>query len=393
MISILDRSQPYSPAILLLDMPPSILCGIDLLSFTTTPAFHGFKDLPSGFHFIFSSETSSMSIRDGFWFHVPEISSTSHPPLIVRKWNAGEGCLVAVDDTETYRGSLKELWEKGLAPYRQSADKTSVSSPTDWEGLTEHITPLVLENLTQSKVWSLTSASSAQVDTDSIPGISEEEMGFKERELGVLGIDLRRTWPEGAVGRERTDAAMDRSWALNDLVQKWQGGGGEWGAILLGQMEACFLMVLTLANYSCMEEWKRCLGLVLRCRSAIRDHEAFFATFLTLLNKQLQRCEDVEGGLFDMSDGAGLLKSLLKGLKRILGRDFQNDEVTDVKEAMILLEDTLRKIYAWDLSDAFVRKGAMELEDGETVEMQVDGMDEEDETGEYAPLIIDLEAG
>ena len=381
----------FTPAILFLDLPHSILCGIDLLSFTTSSNFHGIKDLPPGFHFIFTSETPSLSIRDGFWFHVPSPTSPSASTLLVRKWDKEKSCLVPMNDPEMYRAKFEELFETRLSPYRQSVDKEPVSRTADWEGLTEHIKTKTLQNLTQDDELSLTSASCAKEDQDLIPGLSAEEAGFEERELGVLGIDLKRTWPEGAIGRERTDAATDRSWALGDVVSRWQHHEGNWGDVILGQMESCFIMVLTIANYSCLEEWKRCLNLVLTCRKAIGEHEDFFASFLLLLNRQIERCEDVDGGLFDMSDeGGNMLKARLRAFKQTLEQDFVGDRCENAKEEMAKLENTLRKMYGWTLNDEFLRSGMLELEDGELVEMEVNGMYGEDE--EYAPVIVDVEA-
>ncbi|KAL2054505.1 hypothetical protein ABVK25_005253 [Lepraria finkii] len=300
--------QPTSTSTaLLLSGPSSILCSIDLLSFTTTPQFHGIKSIPAGYHFIFTSETTSLSIRDGFWFHIPHTPPTSNSPtpLIVRKWDPSTGSLrPVVENPESYRSQLAALWERGLTPYRQSASKEAEVQEErgDWARLTEHLTPRLLSHLTQNKEWKITSASCAEEDRDEIPGLTAAEVGEEERELGVLGIDLKRTWREGAVGRERTEGAVDRSWALGDVVERWREGEEEWGDVVLGQMEACFLMVLTVANYSCLEEWKRIVGLVLTCKRAMREREGWFATFLSLLRRQMQRCEDVEGGLFDLSD-------------------------------------------------------------------------------------------
>ena len=383
----------FTPAILLLDVPPSILCGIDLLSFTTSPHFHGIRDLPPGFHFIFTSETSSLSIRDGFWFRVPNPSSSSASPLLVRKWDKEIARLVSVEDAEIYRARFEELFEKGLSPYRQTVEKQAIAGTADWKGLTEHVKPMILRNLTQNDELSLTSASCAKEDQDHIPGLSAEEAGFEERELGVLGVDLKRTWREGAVGRERTDAATDRTWALGDVVSRWQHHEESWGDVILGQMEACFIIVLTIANYSCLEEWKRCLVLVLTCKKAIGEHEDFFASFLRLLNRQIERCEDVDGGLFDMSDeGGGILKVKLKTFKRTLEQDFAGNMCENVKKEMAELEQTLKSMYQWELDDKFLRRGLLELEDGELVEVEVNEMDGEDEKGEYAPVTVGVEA-
>lgn len=263
--------------------------------------------------------------------------------------------------------------------------------------LTEHITPHILTHLMQNKDWRITSASCAKQDRDEIPGLSAEEVG-EEQELGTLGIDLKRTWKEGAVGRERTEGAVDRSWALEDVVERAQKdnkdpeNGWQGGDVVLGHMEACFLMVLTVANYSCLEEWKRCVSLVLTCKREVRDGKEWFATFLVMLRKQLQRCEDVEGGLFDMSDeGGGLLKKLLKGFKVNIRQVFGDDYGSEVKKEMEALEAFLKAEYGWELGDEFVRRGLLELEDGEQVYLETNEMDGEDERGEYAPVVVDLD--
>lgn len=390
-------ASALTAAVLLLDLPPGILCGIDLLSFTTTAQFRGFKDVPSGWHFVFTSETISLSIRDGFWFHVPT-TNTNPAPLIVRKWDTSAGSLLPCPDPERFRDRLPLLWEKNLSPYRQSAGKEAKAETGDWAALTEHVTPRLLGHLTQNGDWGITSASCAKEDWDEIPGLSAEDVGEEERELGVLDINLKRTWREGAVGRERTEAALDSSWALGDVVERWQPWdrkekeNEEWGIVVLGQMEACFLMVLTVANYSCLEEWKRCVGLVLTCKRAVRERKEWFGTFLALLRRQMERCEDVEGGLFDLSDeGGAYLKKLLKGFKMTLGRVFGEAEGEDVKEEMEALEAFLKREYGWELGDEFVRRGMLELEDGEQVEMEVEEMEGEDERGEYAPVVVDLD--
>lgn len=383
--------------ILLLNLPSQILCGIDLLTFTTSPCFQGIKDLPTGFHFLYTSETSSLSIRNGFWFHIPNPSATTLPTLIIRSWDPASGALVPCPETShaQYRSRLPELWINHLTTYRQSAAQSSddnIEETQDWASLVKHFTPRLLIRFTGDDRWQVTSASCAAQDQDDIPGLSAEEIAGEEQELGFLGIDLKRTWRDGAVGRERTEGAIDKSWAIDDLAQKWAAEGTAWGDAILGEMEICFLMVLTLANFSCLEEWKRILGLVLTCQRILTEREAWFTEFLELLRRQLERGEDVEGGLFDMSDeGGAYLKSLLKGFKRTLGQVFKEGEGKEIKGKMATLEGLLKSDYGWELNDDFVRRGMLELEDGEQVEMEMDEMEAEDERGEYAPVIVDLD--
>ncbi|MCJ1225242.1 hypothetical protein MMC12_001891 [Toensbergia leucococca] len=409
MAIVLPPPDTTSPAILLLDLPPGTLCGIDLLSFTTSARFQGIKDIPPGWHFIFTGASSSLSIRHGFWFHIPETlpSSPAPPPLLVHKWDLLSESLTPETDPshlQHHTANFRAIWNSSLTPYRQSASDKPVPEPQHWALLTTHITRRLLSHLTGSSDWTITSTSCAAQDRDEIPGLSFEESRVgEERELGVLGIDLKRTWREGAVGRERTEGAVDRSWALGEIVGRagtWDGGGEkepgleEWGSEVLGEMEICFLMVLTVGNFSCLEEWKRILGVVFTCKKVVVEREAWFASVVELLRMQLQRCEDVEGGLFDMSDdGAVWLKALLVDFKRNLEEVFaggEEEEESLVGEEMEALEGFLKGEFGWELGDDYLRRGLLLLEDGERVEMEMGELDGVEERGEYAPVVVEL---
>lgn len=289
----------------------------------------------------------------------------------------------------TYRQSAVEgVGEREGGGVTTEGDEIGEGERGDWAALTAHISPALLSRFTNDSDWRITSASCGAQDADHIPGLSSEETGSEERELQFLGIDLKRTWRAEAVGRERTEGAVDRSWALEEVERRW---GGEGGDVVMGEMEVCFLMVVTVGNYSCLEEWKRVLGLVLTCKRAVGEREGWFVGFVGGLRRQLERGGDVEGGLFDMSDeGGAYLKGLLKGFRRTLGEVFGEGEGEDVKLEMEQLEGFLKGDYGWDLSDSFVRRGMLELEDGEQVEMEMEEMEGEDETGDYAPVVVEL---
>ena len=421
--------------LLTLSLPSRTLLGVDLLSLTTSPTIYGISSVPPGWHFVFTGATASLSIRHGFWFCVPDdsqlLDSSVSGQLIVRKWDTEREELAAVTDKnelDTWRGKLLAeggKWgRRNLMGYRQSKSgsgttdtATSMNSsqneeegPSVWLSLTGHITHSLLSRLTTG-TFTLTSTSCSIQDRDEIPGLSASEVAFalEGEELVFLGIDLSRTWREGAVGRERTDGARDRGWALAEVVQRSQEAGSkfsdgeeveedgeaQWGDGVLGEMEVCFLMVLTLGNYSCLEEWKRVLELIFTSRQIIEEHEEFFCEALRLLGLQLRRCEDVEGGLFDFSDeggGGAFLKKLLKGFRRMLIEGVADDGAKGerLKAEMAELEEWVKEEYGWDLSDDMLRRGMLVLEDGEMVEMEMDGAEEDEERGEYAPVIVEL---
>ena len=378
-------------AVLLLNLPPAALAGIDLLSFTTTPRFRGVRDVPDGWHFVFTGTSTAFSIRHGIWFRIQD-----RYQLIVTNWHQqNEQLAIVTDEAETlrWRANIGEVWEKGLTPYRQSSaskEKTQGRSG-DWLQLTSYISDALLRRITQgdSESLHLTSASSAAQDLDDIPGLSSSESKtHPEKELRFLPIDLKRTWRANATGRERTDAAQDRSWALTSLMS---GLGSQDGHEIIGELQFCFLMLLTLNNWSCLEQWKRILTLVFTSKTAVPTHSDFFIHAIATLRLQLMHCKDAEGGLIDLADeGGSLLKTLLTRFRKGLNSLPRIEEVQDVLDELDDLEAYLKDEHGWQFGGSFAKSGVLELEDGEQVRMDTTAYDEDDETGEWAPQIVDL---
>jgi A1 cistron-splicing factor AAR2 len=378
-------------AVLLLDLPPSALAGIDLLSFTTTPRFRGVKDLPSGWHFIFTGSSTALSLRHGLWFRVQD-----RHQLTVTRWHREVEAFFAVTDAAEklrWRANIGEVWEKGLTPYRQSsAGKDEAQDLSgDWLQLTSYISEALLRRITQgdSESLHLTSASSATQDLDEIPGLSSSESKtYPEKELHFLPIDLKRTWRPDAVGRERTEAAQDRSWALSSLMFE---AGNNQGDEIIGELQFCFLVLLTLNNWSCLEQWKRLLTLLFTCKTAVPAHPDLFIRAIATLRLQLMHCKDAEGGLIDLADeGGSLLKALLTRFRKGLDALPRVEEIQDVLDELDDLEAYLRDEHGWQFGGSFAKSGVLDLEDGEQVRMDTTAYDEDDETGEWAPQVVDL---
>ncbi|KAL5115058.1 hypothetical protein ACEQ8H_007033 [Pleosporales sp. CAS-2024a] len=389
--------------ILLLNLPPHALAGIDLLSFTTSPRFHGIKNVPPGLHFVFAATHATMSVRHGAWLYVsPGLGS---PQVFVKKWDHSTEDLVAETRQAhvlTCKANLGSIWKHGLTPYRQTvhqddsgAEAAWSEESTAWNTLTSRITPTLLSRICGLKPdhWSLTSASSAAQDLESIPGLETSNSTLHpEKELRFLPIDLNKTWPQGATGPQRTEAAQDRSWFLGDLVDHHCQAGDQRGRELeiVGELQFAFLMVLTLNNNSCLEQWKRILALLLTCRQAIQHRSAFFLELVRTLRTQLAHCPDTDAGLFDMHDvGGGFLRPLLKRFQNNLD-DLDGKWKSELVKELADLRHYLCATYGWALDNSYVKRGLLELEDGERVEMDVNGADEDDELGDYAPLVVEL---
>jgi A1 cistron-splicing factor AAR2 len=394
-------------------LPPNAFLGLDLLSLTASPNLHGIKALPAGHHFLYSSADAALSIRRGQWFFIT--GQVTEPQPRVWRWSTDEECLrpeTEASALERVNADLGRMRERGLLDYTQpGSGKDGGELVREWRELAGYVTDAMLDRVLRpggegqgarergdaasGRFWSVSSVSSAPQDWDRIPGLSAVESVVEgEEELGFLPIDLKRTWREGAVGRERTDAVRDRSWYLGHLIELAVGAGGDrsvGAAQLLGELQLCFLMVLTLANWSCLEQWKRILGVLLSCRQALLEVEDYFIVVVRLLKVQLKHCGDVEGGLFVFrEEGAGWLKGLLAQFRRNVEEVFDSTSGEGLKVELKQLEEGLRDEYGWESGKDMLKRGLLELEDGERVDMDMDGADEEDETGEYAPVVVNL---
>jgi A1 cistron-splicing factor AAR2 len=390
-------------SILLLNLPPKALAGIDLLSFAASPRFHGIKNVPPGLHFVFAASDTTLSVRNGAWLYVSP--GQGSPQVFVKKWDESTEDLIAeTSQAEILRckANIGSIWKDGLTPYRQSvqegdsgAEDDWSEESTDWSKLTSRITPTMLSRICglNPDHWSLTSASSASQDLEQIPGLElSNTMLNPEKELRFLPIDLKKTWRDGATGRERTRAAQDRSWFLGDLVNHHCQASDQRGREfeILGELQFAFLMVLTLNNNSCLEQWKRILQLLFTCQQAIKERTSFYLELLRVLRMQLGHCADTDANLFDLNEvGGGFLKPLFTRFRRSLD-EFDGKWKSDLVDELEDVQDYLQKAFGWELDDSYVKRGLLELEDGERVEMDVNGADEDDELGDYAPTLVQL---
>ena len=388
-------------------LPPKTFVGLDLISFTAASKFEGIQNLPPGIHFVFTGTDASLSIRHGHWFRIASKSQKVQAPLIF-DWNHEDEALVRVQPDQD--SVVQDKRGDHLVDF-QALLAGSPDSAHGWNELTSYLSTPLLDRVFSSSAsgarhntssWTLSSVSAAAQDASAehIPGLSSTETSSvlgPHISLNLLPIITKQTWPSGAVGRDRTVHAQDRSWYLMHLMDSISSNRQESARQLLGEVQICFLMVLTLANYSCFEQWKRIFNIIFTCKSALTEIEQFFVLALRMLKSQLMHCEDVEGGLFEFRDegSAGWLWNLLSTFKGNMNEVYRKEESGSEKlleEALQDLETFMQETYGWQLSEkgSVLKKGLLDLEDGERVEMDLNDADEDDETGEYAPVVVEM---
>ena len=158
---------------------------------------------------------------------------------------------------------------------------------------------------------------------------------------------------------------------------------------VLGELQLCFLMILTLANYSCLAQWKRLLTVLCTCREALEEIEGYFGEVLRVLELQLRHADDVEGGLFELRDevGSKWLRGLMAGFVDAVEETGAGEG--ELQGEMKQFQEAMHERFGWEGKDSVLRRGILELEDGERVEVSMDGADEDEERGDYAPVIVE----
>ena len=412
-----------SPTLIFTGLPPKTFIGLDLLSFNSAPNFHGIKDVPVGLHFVYNGTDASLSIRSGRWLDC-ENSKTVH----VLEWLPQEESLSILENgSDKARLALSKLGgpkplnlisytalentTANLPAEATGSNDESSGSPinTDWPVLTSHISLETVSRIAASST--LTSISSSPADAENIPGLTHSEALSalpSDSHLELIPINVKQTWASGDIGSVRTERARDHSWYLGHLMESVatteetagddsEASQRQAGAkALLGELQFTFLMILTLANYSCLEQWKRILTVVLNCKTALVDAEAYFVEFLKVLALQMAHGEDVDGGLFELREESG--SAWLRGLVRRF-RSSVEDVLGDKEEGGTRKGDLLKQLehfeelmndrYGWELGKGWSRRGMVQLDDGETVEVSLLGADEDDEVGDWAPTVVD----
>ncbi|KAI1432740.1 A1 cistron-splicing factor [Xylaria sp. CBS 124048] len=424
------------------DLPPNCTVGCDTASLNSARPFPGFRDIPAGAHLIWVTPSESASARSGYWIYTPE-KQPRH--VYVKQWDKftevlGDPAGQPDDDDErepsrslllakTEQRSFGHLFPYNLGSTAGSSSSSSqqrqqqqqqqqrLSEEEDgdtsgllgnqniWYQLTLAISPKLLSRITGSQAkadpfaWHVTT-------TDGLAG----ESGLAAEEANLYASEssqqLRFTFPMGArlinpdaTGAERTTQALDPTrWILDKLETR----SGEYELTdLVGEFQFAFLVGMHLGNLSCLEQWFfLATRLVFRSFHLAVDRPQLARNLVQTFHAQLLYNERYlqENVLELMPDHARRLRLTLTTYKARLDEKISElgDRCTPDQQSVGIafssLESWLGRL-GWDLKGDYVRSGNVMLEDGEMVEAEMSDFEDEDERGEFAPVIVEMDNG
>ncbi|KAI1200409.1 A1 cistron-splicing factor [Nemania serpens] len=400
------------------DLPANFTVGCDTTSFTSAQSFPGFRDIPPGVHLIWVAPSESTSSRSGFWICTPERDDTQPGNVYVKQWDRFNEVLrdpVGGLEKRVNNKSLEQQFVH-LSPYHlrtastESSHKLALTqgdeTPSDllgdqniWYQLTFAIRPDLLNRITghAQQAWHITT-------TDSVAGepiLAEEAQLYApgtSRLLFTFPMDARLINPE-AMGAERTRQALDPSGWIIDKLES--GNSGLQPDDLTGEFQFAFLVGMHLGNFSCLEQWSfLATRLIFRSYSLTIDRPQQARSLIQTFHAQLLYNDRyLQGDVFDlMPEHARKLKLALTTYKARLDEklaalgDLCTPDQQAVGMAFSSLESWLWRL-GWDLKGEYLRSGNVMLEDGEMVQAELSDFEDEDERGEFAPAVVEIEDG
>ncbi|KAK9332954.1 A1 cistron-splicing factor [Lipomyces starkeyi] len=381
---------PPKTTLILYNIPDKCLLGIDLQFFTSTADFSGIKLIPDGVHVLhWSSPTadptgtenaiptsskimnnhdeedsdnvllksqavresdnivmSNMNLRMAVFFEAIEGKTTS------MTWDEeAEEFVTSKRDVDVV--SLRKLYPH-LISYPES-------SP-EFAALTFLLTPKLLSTYlpeSYNKAVPVSSITASSTDSLLLSQAISKASSSSNRSTPLddtdsfrfLNFDLKRqrTWREGAVGRELTTAALDRSWFLGDLVSRERNG--DYNAVL-AELQLCFVLLVLLANYSAAEQWKRIVELLCTCKSAVSSQPKVYRKFLDTLYAQFQCVPEV---YFTDLLGSNFVKTHLRGLRKTLvhpyDRSFGLEDPTSSESEITVMTSDMKDAMLHQITD------------------------------------------
>ena len=354
--------------LVILDAPPGTSMTLDTLAFSSTTSLRGIKFINDGIHLLtYGLDKTDLGMRNGFFFNAK--------PGNVSAWKWDKKTEQLFPIREQVQGHELQQRLESLHPYLTTFQPPEDDEKTTWSDLIKYITPEILNRVLPAD-WAFTSQTPSTNDeaTDQLSSLPSSKA---EAILKFISVNLNNTFNPHAIGRERTEQILDKSYYLNTLLQQLPDE-----LALLGEFQLSFITVLYMNNFSGFETWKNLFTVFCGCKTALRPRERLFRNFLTVLRQEFEMCteETFNEVILEGNFVANNLKTL-------------NATIEDLDPKSSALEFSFAQLMGL-LGSKFHRdpiyggapwKGAVVNDSG----FDENGWDREEE---YAPVVVDIDS-
>lgn len=403
-------------------LPPGTVFGFDLNVVTIGKDSENFgvRDIPEGLHLVWARNNSPIAETTGHWFFSKHAYAAEPGVVHVRSWNI---VTETIEEEEVKaeefiaRKEIASIYPR-LLPYNLSGSAhekgrpglAGIQSGELWKDLTFAIKAPLLNRILKmpENKWRISSedeiARSAIYDA---PGrLSTGRNGYRHINLEgrkkVMNFLFDRNSTSTVINRDSTEEVItkqhnDSTHFIDYLVTNFCSNHDT--DEIIGELQFAYVTGIMLGNIECQEHWCAMLKTVFRAYDMCSKDPVLMARFVMAVHSQLIFDHTyVEGSIFDHNPGfkTELYKLLCKFRARLDEKlvDKSNvpehERTAEVGTAFLKLEEWLWK-WNWDLRKSFVKRGKFMLEDGEVIDAEISDYDSEEDQGEYAPVIVDLD--
>ena len=255
-------------------LPVGYNFGIDMRMWEIGEKFTGIRNIPPGLHYVYYSDPQD-EVRQGFFLTI-----FADTRIVLRKWDPSVESLIPVaSPSEKHNMELTFMHDfryiSGLAPFDKCISDDAVG---EWSKASQFITQSVIERIQPINCLPFTSQQQKSVD-------------LAHHVPTIFWTDLAKVkLPMGASGAELTQHSVDSSLRLEQILESTQSSDQ---LLLVGELQAAFVLFLLGLNYDAFMQWRRLLDVFLHCREAgILRHAELFTAFCNALVFQVKQLPD-----------------------------------------------------------------------------------------------------
>ncbi|RHZ74108.1 hypothetical protein Glove_227g17 [Diversispora epigaea] len=352
--------------LLFLNAPQGLEFGIDYNTWEIGPKFKGIKFIPPGLHFVYYSTKDIFGgisgLRNGFF------KFYESKEVLIKEWDTSKEDLKEdPEQNEVIKSDMRE-WDQYLGPY-------PLTPPTNWKKwvqLTNLITPWLINKVFPHK-GKVSNASSSTVDEEELQNIGTN-FG-EENTIMFTKFDIKKSWRPGAVGQEVTKYSQDKSWLLEDLLERiYKHDYKE----LLGELQLSFVCLLMAQNFAGFYQWKNIVQLICSSKESIYTYsDTLYMVFLDVLKFQLEECpQDFFHDVITENNFLSvILKIFHKNVKEVSAetqqqQQQQKNKLNTLRHKFEKFRGFLNQRFSWEVGDR--------------------DFEDEKEEGEFAPVVVEF---